>query len=308
MSSKTPRVIYIVGPTATGKTQLAIALARQLGGEIVNSDSRQVYKYMEIGTAKPTPEERAQVPHHLFDLLTPAEDFSLGTFLKLAREVVPEIEGRDSIPIVVGGTGQYIWALREGWEVPAVAPDDEYRTEMESLAAEEGNQVLYQRLQLIDPKRASELDPRNTRRLIRALEIHHVTGIAPSDFQAPSGGGIDGLVIGLTMARGILYDRIDRRVDQMMAHGFLDEARNLTALGLALGEGCLACPGYRELGQFLAGEMSLDDAVQKTKFQTHRLARRQYTWFKLGDSRINWLDGIDPDLTYAALNLVANHP
>lgn len=303
MSSTVPPVLYIVGPTATGKTQLAISMAQQLGGEIINADSRQVYKYMDVGTAKPTQEERAQIPHHLFDLLTPAENFSLSRFLTLARAAIDDIIRRNAIPIVVGGTGQYVWALRDGWEVSAVPPDHEYRMKLEMLAAEQGSQFLHQRLEHIDPKRAGELDSRNVRRIIRALEIHHVTGVLPSAIQGASGQGIDGVVIGLTMERGLLYDRIDRRVDQMMDTGFLDEAKNLAAMGYTLGEGCLACPGYKELGQYLNGELSLEDATQKTKFQTHRLARRQYTWFKPGDSRIKWLDGLDSDLTHTALDL-----
>ena len=304
MSSNTPRLLYIVGPTATGKTQLAISLAQQLGGEIINADSRQVYRYMDIGTAKPSKEERAQFPHHLFDLLTPEENFSLGSFLALARAAVDDISNRGSLPIVVGGTGQYVWALRDGWDVPAVPPDNKYRMELENLAAEQGNRVLYERLHDIDPKRAGQLDPRNIRRVIRALEIHHVTGIVPSEIQAETGPGLEGPVIGLTMERDLLYDRIDRRVDRMMENGFLDEARNLAALGYTLGAGCLASPGYKELGQFLNGDLSLNDAIQKTKFQTHRLVRRQYAWFKPDDSRINWLDGLDSELPKTALNLV----
>ena len=303
MSSESPGVLYIVGPTATGKTQLAISLAQRLGGEIVNADSRQVYRYMDIGTAKPTPEDRARVPHHLFDLLTPAEDFSLGTFLNVAREAIEGIRLRGSTPIVVGGTGQYVWALRDGWQVPAVAPDKEYRAELETLAAVQGSHILYQRLQQCDPKRADEIDSRNVRRVIRALEILHVTGLAPSALQSVSGEGVEGLVIGLTMEREIIYERIDRRVDFMMANGFLDEARKLVGLGFTLGQGNLACPGYRELGQYLDGETTLDEAVRKTKFQTHRLARRQYTWFKLDDPRINWLHGLDADLTSSSLDL-----
>ena len=305
MSSDNPSVLYIVGPTATGKTQLAIALAQQLGGEIINADSRQVYKYMDIGTAKPTRKERAQVPHHLFDLISPAENFSLGRFLSLATASVHDIRRRNSLPIVVGGTGQYVWALRDGWEVPAVPPDDKYRAELEQVAAEQGTQVLHQRLQLIDPKRAGELDARNTRRVIRALEINHITGQIPSELPAVSGQGLEGLVIGLTMGRNYLYERIDRRVDQMMENGFLEEARSLAGMGYTLGEGCLACPGYKELGQYLNGEVSLADAVQRTKFQTHRLVRRQHTWFKPSDTRINRLDGLDTNLTPVALNLAA---
>ena len=305
MSSNKPSVVYIVGPTATGKTQLALSLAQKLGGEIINADSRQVYKYMDIGTAKPTREERAHVPHHLFDLLTPAENFSLGRFLSLAREAVADIIRRNSLPIVVGGTGQYVWALRDGWEVPAVPPDNNYRIELERLAAEQGSHVLYHRLQAIDPNRAEELDPRNVRRVIRALEIHQITGRLPSELPSVSGQGLEGLVIGLTMGRDLLYERIDRRVDQMMDNGFLEEARNLAAMGYTLGEGCLACPGYRELGQYLGGEVSLADAIQRTKFQTHRLVRRQYTWFKADDTRITWLDGLDAELAPTALNLAS---
>ncbi len=305
MSSERPGLLYIVGPTATGKTQLAISIAQRLGGEIVNADSRQIYRYMDIGTAKPTLEDRARVPHHLFDLLTPAENFSLGTFLSVAREAIEDIKLRGSTPIVVGGTGQYVWALHDGWEVPAVPPDLEYRAELEAQAAVQGSHTLYQRLQHCDPKRADEIDPRNVRRVIRALEILHVTGMAPSALQRESREGVEGLVIGLTMEREVIYERIDRRVDTMMANGFLDEARKLVEFGFTLGQGNLACPGYRELGQFLDGETSLEEAVQKTKFQTHRLARRQYAWFKPDDLRINWLHGLDPDLTNSSLNLVA---
>ncbi len=305
MSSSKPGVLYIVGPTATGKSQLALFLAQQLGGEIINADSRQVYKYMDIGTAKPTQEERAQVPHYLFDLLAPAENFSLGRFLSLAREAVDDISRRNALPIVVGGTGQYVWALHDGWEVPAVSPDSTYRIELERVAAAQGTRVLYERLQAIDPKRAAELDSRNVRRVIRALEIHHITGELPSELPAVSAQRLEGLVVGLTMERSLLYGRIDRRVDQMMDDGFLEEARKLAAMGYALGEGCLACPGYKELGQYLSGEVSLDDATQRTKFQTHRLVRRQYTWFKPSDSRITWLDGLDSELTHTAVRLAA---
>lgn len=308
ISSRKPSLLYIVGPTATGKTRLALSLAKQLGGEIVNSDSRQVYRYMDIGTAKPTPGQRAQVPHHLFDLLTPAENFSLGQFLILARSAIDDITRRNSLAIVVGGTGQYIRALQEGWEVPAVPPDEDYRTELEAQAAKRGSHFLYQELQRIDPRRAAELDARNLRRIVRALEIHHSTGQVPSETRAESAQELAGPIIGLTMARSLLYDLIDRRVDQMMASGFLEEASNLLQLGFNLGEGPLACPGYKELGQYLAGKISLDEAVQRAKYQTHRLARRQYTWFKPGDSRINWLNALEPGLASTALSLVSRPP
>ena len=296
--------LYIIGPTATGKTRLGIELARELSGEIVNADSRQVYRHMDIGTAKPTPEERGQIPHHLFDLLPPNEDFSLGAFLTQAKAVIEEIDGRGALPIVVGGTGQYVWALYEGWNVPEVPPDYDYRQMLEAEAAERGAESIYERLRAIDPRRAAELDPLNLRRVIRALEVHHVSGIIPSDFQKRSEDGRPGPVVGLNLDRSRLYQRIDLRVDKMMADGFVNEAEKLESMGYPLGKGPLACPGYRELGQHLRGEILLEEAVQRTKYQTHRLARRQNTWFKPGDSRIGWLDGEQPDLLLAALSLV----
>ena len=297
--------LYIIGPTATGKTHLGIALAKELGGEIVNADSRQVYRYMDIGTAKPTPEERGKVPHHLFDLLLPNEDFSLGAFLTQAKAAIEEIDSRGALPIVVGGTGQYVWALYEGWNVPG-SPTRLWTIVrlLEAEAAELGAESIYERLRAIDPQRASELDPLNLRRVIRALEVHHVSGTVPSDFRKRSEDGRPGPVVGLNLDRSRLYQRIDLRVDKMMADGFLEEAEKLKSFGYSLGKGPLACPGYRELGHHLRGEIPLEEAVQRTKFQTHRLARRQNTWFKPGDSRIGWLDGEQPDLVPAALSLV----
>ena len=298
-------VLFIVGPTAVGKTRLAIALAQRLNGEIINADSRQVYRRMDIGTAKPTPAEQSQAPHHLLDLLLPDHNFSLGGFLSLARPAIRDIAGRGCLPIVAGGTGQYVWALQEGWEVPEVPPDADFRASCQLVAATEGNQVLYRRLQEIDPPRAAELDPRNLRRIIRALEIYHATGRPPSDYRQRQAGRHRSGVVGLTMERVALYERIDRRVDQMLADGLLAEVRHLAALGYPLGQGPLACPGYRELGQYLANEITLEEAVQRTKFQTHRLARRQYTWFKPDDSRIRWLEAGSPNLEEQSRELAA---
>ncbi|MBM3941839.1 MAG: tRNA (adenosine(37)-N6)-dimethylallyltransferase MiaA [SAR202 cluster bacterium] len=290
-------VLFIVGPTAVGKTRLGIALAQQFQGEVINADSRQVYRGMEIGTAKPTPEERRQAQHHLLDLLDPAEDFSLGAFLTLARDCIVEIDARGHLPIVVGGTGQYIWALAQGWQVPAVLPDPQFRQEKERQAAEQGPMALYRELAALDPVRAAQLDPRNVRRVIRALEVRQAQTHGRTETSPPAVPAILPCIIGLTLSREELYHRIDVRVDAMMAAGFLEEAQRLVSQGHKLGAGALACPGYRELGQHLAGEIPLAEAVQRTKFQTHRMARRQYTWFKLDDPRIHWLDASDPGLT-----------
>jgi tRNA dimethylallyltransferase len=297
-------LVVIVGPTAAGKTRLAIALARRFSGEIINADSRQVYRFMDIGTAKPTPQERQQARHQLLDILDPSQDFALGSFLALAITAIKDIRSLQNLPIVVGGTGQYIWALVEGWDVPQVPPDEGFRRLKEQEAREKGGQVLYEELQRIDQQRAWELDPRNVRRVIRALEIYHATRRKPSDYQKRVSPSETPLIIGLTLPRENLYQRIDQRVDKMMEAGLLEEVKSIAGMGYQLGQGPLDSPGYRELGQHLNGEISLEEAVQRTRFQTHHIARRQYTWFKPGDPRIRWLDAADPQLDEKAIQLV----
>ncbi len=304
MLSQPPPLVCIVGPTAVGKTRLAISLAQRFGGEIINSDSRQGYRYMEIGTAKPTSQERAQAPHHLLDILDPDQDFGLGSFLSLANQEIQEILGRDRLPMAVGGTGQYIWALVEGWQVPQVAPDPEFRRAKELEAEEQGPLALYRELESIDPQRAAQLDPRNLRRVIRALEIHHSTQSLPSSYSSQGKPTVRPLVIGLNLERQELYARIDERVDIMMETGLEEEARSLASMGYPLGKGALASPGYLEMGLYLSGEIELDEAVQRTKFQTHRMARRQHTWFKAQDPRIHWLSAASPNLEAEASALV----
>ena len=294
-------VLFIVGPTAVGKTRLAIALAQRLGGEIINADSRQVYRYMDIGTAKPTRAERSQAVHHLVDILNPDESFSLGSFLALARQAIGDIAGRGALPIVAGGSGQYVWALQEGWQTPTVPPDEDLRWEWEEWAAREGGDALYRRLGEVDPARAAELDPRNRRRVIRALEIYQVTGQRPSAYRRAGEPLPNCRIIGLTLEREALYRRIDERVEGMLADGLVEESRDLADRGYRLGERALACPGYRELGQYLEREISLSEAAQRTKFKTHRLARRQYTWFKAEDERIHWLEACQADLEERAV-------
>ena len=298
-------LIAIVGPTAVGKTRLAVELCLRFGGEVINADSRQAYRGMDIGTAKPTPEELARAPHHLLDILEPPEHFGLGTFLPLAQEAAADIAARGKLPMVAGGTGQYVWALLEGQTVPAVPPDPELRVSLEQVAEEEGAEALHQRLRQVDPARADALDARNVRRVVRALEIYHATGQKPSELGHDGAGPGDYLVIGLTIDRKALYQRIDDRVDAMMHAGFLAEVGRLAQAGYSMGQGALDSPGYRELGLHLSGELSLEDAVSRTKTQTHRLARRQYTWFKLSDPRIHWLDAAGLDVSEQAAELVS---
>ena len=300
--------IAIVGPTAVGKTQLAVELCQRFGAEVINADSRQVYREMDIGTAKPTPEERGQAPHHLLDLLEPSENFGLGAFLPLAKQASEDIVSRGKQPIVAGGTGQYVWALLDRQSVPAVPPDPEFRAALEKEAAQEGGAAaLHDRLRQVDPTRADALDPRNVRRVVRALEIYHSTNTRPSEMVGNSPDSGKRLVIGLTMERKTLYRRIDERVDAMMQEGFLPEVERLVQTGFPAGRGALNSPGYRELGQHLLGELSLEEAVSRTKTKTHRLARRQYTWFKPSDPRITWLDASDPGAAQRAADLVSAH-
>jgi len=210
------------------------------------------------------------------------------------------------MPIVVGGSGQYVWALIEGWEVPRVPPNPAFREAKLREAEHLGILALYQALKAIDPDRAAELDHRNIRRVIRALEIYHHSGRRPSDYRRRGAPIVDALIVGLTMDRKELYQRIDVRVEKMVAQGLVEEAQRLADMGYRLGHGPLAGPGYREMGQYLAGELTLAEAVQRTKFQTHRLARQQYTWFRLDDPRIRWLDASDPNLDEDVSELVTN--
>ena len=285
-------LIAVVGPTAVGKTALAIQLAQRFSGEIVNADSRQVYIGMDIGTAKPTADELRAARHHLIDIRPPDLPLSLGEYLPLARDCISDIAGRGKLPILCGGTGQYVWAMLEGWDVPAIPPDADFRAQLEQRAAAEGTPVLWNELNAVDPQRAVSIGPHNTRRIIRALEILHSTGERVSATQRSAKPPYRALIIGLTAERADLYRRIDERFDMMISLGLLDEARRLAAAGYKLGNGPLSGVGYTQLGQYFAGEISLDEAIARSKSRTHRLVRRQYTWFKPSDRRIKWLDAI----------------
>ncbi|MCI0801176.1 MAG: tRNA (adenosine(37)-N6)-dimethylallyltransferase MiaA, partial [Chloroflexi bacterium] len=238
-------------------------------------------------------------------ILDPSERFGLGLFLPLAREAAADITARGKLPIVAGGSGQYVWGLLEGQKVPAVPPDPEFRAALEREAAENGAQALHDRLRRVDPVRAEALDARNVRRVVRALEIYRFTNKKPSELAHDAHTVGDYLVIGLTMERKALYRRIDERVDVMMDAGFLAEVERLEQAGYPMGQGALDSPGYRELGLHLMGELSLEDAISRTKTQTHRLARRQYTWFKPTDLRIMWLDAADSGMPEQAAELVS---
>ena len=287
----TQGLIAIVGPTATGKTALAIALAQRLGGEIVGADSRQVYRQMDIGTAKPTAEERALAPHHLIDVVDPDQEFSLAQYLEQAVAVLEDVWSRGKQPLLVGGSGQYVWALLEGWRVPRLPPQRELRRELGERADRQGAEALHRELAQVDPKAAARIDPRNVRRVIRALEVHKATGRPISYWQEKGPPPWEVLTLGLTCPRRELYERIDARVDAMMEAGLVDEVRGLLSMGYDPSLASMSGIGYKQVCQHLAGELDLATAVARIKTATHRLARQQYTWFRLDDGRIRWLEG-----------------
>jgi tRNA dimethylallyltransferase len=300
------RLIAIVGATATGKTALAIELAKALGGEIINADSRQVYGGLDIGTAKPTPAERAAVPHHLIDIAQPDETFTLARFLDLANAALDDVWSRGRQPIVVGGTGQYVWALIEGWRVPRVPPDRELRARLEELVARDGSAALVRELLDVDPASATAIDPRNVRRVIRAIEVTRATGRPFSAWQEKTAPAFETTTIGLRMERAALHHHIDARVDAMVAAGLVTEVRRLNAAGYGCDLPSMASIGYRQVCAYLRGELPLADAVAQIKTETHRLARMQHAWFREADPRIQWLDAESPDRLRAAQIVAMN--
>ncbi len=297
MTGSCPALIAVVGPTAVGKTRLSLELAEAFGGEIVNADSRQVYRGMDIGTSKATAEERRRVAHHLLDVRDPDEEFNLAHFLELADKAIADVHGRGRLPILVGGSGQYVWALLEGWQVPAVPPDSALRADLELQAERRGAWALYQLLSAVAPDAARNVDPKNARRIIRALEIHFSLGKKADAGRVKKPREERLLVLGLTMERGELYRRIDERVEQMLRDGFVDEVKGLQEKGYGGELPSMSGVGYQELALHLRGEMELGEAAQQTKYRTHRIARHQYAWFRREDARIRWLesDGSEPE-------------
>ena len=299
----TKRLLAVVGPTASGKTALALALARRLNGDVINADSRQVYRGMDIGTAKPDAEERAGVRHWLIDVVEPNEPFSLGRYLDLAHEALDDCWSRGVLPILAGGTGQYVWALLEGWQVPRVPPDPKLRAELKRRAEREGPEVLLEELRRVDPVSAGRVDPRNLRRVVRALEVHCRTGQPISAAQTRQPIDCAWTAIAPKIPRDELYRRIDARVDRMIAAGLVGEVRGLIEAGCDCGQPAMSAIGYRQICQQLAGELSPDEAIARIKTGSHRLARKQHGWFRADDSRIAWLDA-ESDPLASALRVV----
>jgi tRNA dimethylallyltransferase len=296
------RLLAIVGATATGKTALAIALANALDGEIINADSRQIYRGMDIGTAKPTLAARASARHWLIDVVAPDEPFTLASFLDLANAAIDDVLRRGKLPIVAGGTAQYVWALLEGWRVPRVPPDRGLRAELEDIASQQGAEAVAAILREIDPASADSIDARNVRRVIRAIEVTRATGRPFSAWQQKDTPQHAARIIGLRIENDALYRRIDARVDAMIEAGLPRETEALIAQGYGCDLPSMSGIGYRQICEHLRGERTLDDAIARIKTETHRLARMQRTWFRADDPRITWLDAGAADLVEQAKN------
>lgn len=282
------KLLVILGPTAVGKTGLALEIAQAIDGEIVSADSRQIYRYMDIGTAKPTHEQRALVPHHLLDVVDPDTNLSLAQYQKLAYTAIDDIHQRGKVPMLVGGTGQYITALIEGWSIPEVPPNPMLRTELFQFAAENGSEALHQRLQALDLQAASSIDHRNIRRVVRALEVCLETGQPISLLQRKHPPDYSLQCCGLTLEREKLYEQADRRLDEMITQGFVNEVRNLLNMGYNRHLPSMSGIGYAELSAHLLDNIPMPEAIAKAKHATHDFIRRQYTWFRGHDNNILW--------------------
>ena len=284
------RLVAIVGATATGKSDAAVAVAEALDGEIVSADAYQVYRGLDIGTAKADAALRSRAPHHLIDIVLPDDQLTLARFLDAAHAALEGIWSRGKLPVLAGGSGQYVWALLEGWNVPRVPPDPALRAELEDLASRGGNAALIARLARLDAEAAARLDPGNPRRLIRAIEVVEREGRPLAACQTRSPIDADTCILGLRLPRDDLYARLDARTDAMYAAGFLDEVRRLRKDGYAATAAVRGSVGYREASQHLDGDFDFEEALRRHKNANHRLVRRQNAWFKSTDPRITWVD------------------
>ncbi len=292
------RLVAIVGATASGKSDAAVLLAQRFDGEIINADSRLFYRGMEIGTARPPQTVLELVPHHLVDFLDPNSRFNLAEFLTVARKLIDEIQHRGKLPILVGGTGQYVWGLLEGWQVPGIPPNESLREELEQELALNGVVSLFGRLEAQAPEVAAEIDRQNHRRVIRALE--RIASGYDKQVRTAVDPGYKSVVVGLKVGRPELHLRVVNRIDAMLANGWLDEVKALIDDGVDLSSSALTAIGYREIAASLAGELTLDEARERTIRATNRLIRHQNNWFKQTDNRIHWVDVSDGDLSRIA--------
>ncbi len=282
--------VVLVGPTAVGKTEVAISLARDLAGEIVNLDSRQLYRGMDIGTAKATPREQERARHHLVDVADPGQIVSLAEVLDMARAAVADVMRRGRLPILCGGTGQYVRALVEGWEVPSVAPDPRLRERLQAEADTAGAKALHERLAAIDPAAATRIHPHNVRRVIRALEVFEKTGMTISSLQSRRAPPVNLNVVGLRRPQGDLAARIEARVRGMISAGLEDEVRRLLDAGLTFDSPAMSGVGYAQWRGFFEGRLGVDEVEERIVAATRALVRKQGDWFRQNDPGIRWVD------------------
>ncbi len=287
MTDKRP-LIVLVGPTAVGKTALSLDLAQAIQGEIVSADSRLLYRGMDIGTAKPTREERARVPHHLIDVANPDEVWSLAQYQDAAFAAIDAIHARGRVPLLVGGTGQYVWAVVENWRIPRVPPQPRLRAALEAWGQRIGPEALHRRLAHIDPAAAARIQPRNLRRIVRALEVIFISGRRFSEQQGKGPPRYRTLILGLWRPRAELHRRVAQRLRAMLAQGWLDEVRALLRAGYDPSLPALSGIGYAEIIGYLQGRWSLEEALARAQHRTHVFIRRQANWFRRDDPRIRW--------------------
>lgn len=281
-------LIVILGPTAVGKSEIAIQLAERLDGEIVSADSRLFYRGMDIGTAKPTEVERSRVPHHLIDVAGVDEVWSLAVFQEAAQKTIAEIQAREHLPFLVGGTGQYVRAVTEAWDLPKQEPDPRFRAVLESWGRALGEEEIHHCLSIVDPQAAAVIEPRNLRRTVRALEVIFRTGKRFSDQRRRGISPYKLLLLGLTRPRVELYVRIDARIQAMLDAGFVEEVRDLLGRGYTLDLPGMSAIGYRQIAAYIQGQITLDEVVAQIKRITRQFVRRQANWFKLDDPNIHW--------------------
>ncbi|HEV2107243.1 MAG TPA: tRNA (adenosine(37)-N6)-dimethylallyltransferase MiaA [Thermomicrobiales bacterium] len=300
-----PPLVVIAGPTGTGKSAAAVALASQFGGEVVNADSRYLYRGFDIGVAKPTHAERGNIPHHLIDIIGPTELMSLAIYQDLAMAALDAVLQRNGLPFLVGGTPLYVNAVVEGWHIPRVPPNPKFRAALEAEAARDGVDILAQRLAAVDPITAARSGS-NARRIIRALEVFAVTGQPLSSLEGKGPPPYRALEIGLTMPRDQLHARVDVRVDHLIARGLVEEVKELLAAGVSPNAPAMASIGYRQLLPYLSGASSLDEAIERIKIDTHRYIRHQETWFRKNPRLIN-LDVTRAGWLGEAADLIERH-
>jgi tRNA dimethylallyltransferase len=288
LGEKSKLVIMIVGPTGVGKTGLAIELSKAIGGEIISADSRSLYRGMDIGTATPSIGERAGIPHYLIDTADPDDTWSLAVYLEKTVQLVDDLVSKNKVPIIVGGTGQYMRALKEGWRIPAFETDENLRNILHNWSEVIGKAEIHHKLSVIDAEAARIIDPSNVRRTIRALEVIFSTGQRFSTLRVKDGPAYEYWIIGLTLPREQLFERIDARIDEMFRRGLIQEVKQLLEKGYGPDLPSMSAIGYREVTRYLNGEIEFEAARDQMKNRTRQFVRRQANWFKPDDKTIHW--------------------